>query len=100
MFDFLKKKKYYCCKCLHETVILHHDWYAICSMYGHPNSRFRPLFQWEKNKFDYKNFLKAKKTRMIHPKTSEYLEFLLRMLEEKGEKETFDYLKKHKKDEY
>ena len=45
-------------------------------------------------------FLKAKKTRMIHPKTSEYLEFLLRMLEEKGEKETFIYLKKHKKDEY
>ena len=32
---------------------------------------------------------------MIHPKTSEYLEFLLRMLEEKGETETFKYIKKH-----
>ena len=45
-------------------------------------------------------FLRSKKTRMIHPKTSEYLEFLLRMLEEKGETETFKYIKKHKNDEY
>ena len=34
------------------------------------------------------------------PETTEYLEKLLRMLEEKGETETFKYIKKHKKDEY
>lgn len=38
-------------------------------------------------------FLKAKDTRTIHPETSDHLEFLLRMLNEKGEKETFKYIK-------
>lgn len=59
-FNFRKDKAYYSCKCLEETVILHRDWYAICSMYGHSNSDFRPLFQWENGKFDYKKFLKVK----------------------------------------
>lgn len=39
-------------------------------------------------------FLRAKDTRVIHPETSSQLEFLLRMLSEKGEKETFKYIKK------
>lgn len=45
-------------------------------------------------------FLRSKKTRIIHPKTSDYIEFLLRMLEEKGEKATFEYIRAHKNDEY
>jgi hypothetical protein len=38
-------------------------------------------------------FLKAKKLRFIHPKTSEDIEFLLTMLKDKGEKETFKYIR-------
>ena len=38
-------------------------------------------------------FMKAKKTRMIHPETSDLLEKLLRMLSEKGEDETFEYIR-------
>ncbi len=39
-------------------------------------------------------FMKAKGKRIIHPKTSDELELLLRMLEEKGESETFKYIRK------
>ena len=39
-------------------------------------------------------FMKAKGIRLIHEKTSDEIEFLLRMLEEKGEKETFKYIRK------
>ena len=39
-------------------------------------------------------FLSGKKTRAIHPETSDLLEKLLVMLSEKGEKETFAYIKK------
>ena len=42
-------------------------------------------------------FEKAKATRFIHPDTSDELERLLRMLAEKGEKETFAYIRKLKK---
>ena len=38
-------------------------------------------------------FLRAKVSRLIHPETSDQLEFLLRMLDEKGEDETFRYIK-------
>ena len=38
-------------------------------------------------------FMKSKGTRMIHPETSDKLEELLVMLAEKGEKETFRYIK-------
>lgn len=38
-------------------------------------------------------FMKAKGRRVIHPETSDLLEELLTMLSEKGEEETFDYLK-------
>ncbi len=38
-------------------------------------------------------FMKAKGRRVIHPETSDLLEELLTMLSEKGEKETFAYLK-------
>lgn len=38
-------------------------------------------------------FMKAKDRRVIHPKTSDLLESLLRMLEEKGEEETFRYIR-------
>lgn len=62
-FWFNINKKYYCCKNLEETVILHRDWYCICSMYGHLNSIYRPVFKYDEEKgFDYKNFLKTKKT--------------------------------------
>ncbi len=38
-------------------------------------------------------FLNAKKRRVIHKETSDFLEMLLRMLAEKGEEETFSYIK-------
>ncbi len=41
-------------------------------------------------------FLRAKSRRIIHPDTSELLEKLFVMLKNKGEKETFKYLKKLK----
>ena len=43
------------------------------------------------NPIDY--FLKGKPTRNIHPETSDLLEKLLVMLNEKGEEETFAYIK-------
>ena len=39
-------------------------------------------------------FEKAKKVRFIHPQTSDEIEFLLKMLKDKGEKETFKYIRK------
>ncbi|MBQ4569914.1 MAG: catalase [Ruminococcus sp.] len=52
-------------------------------------------------------FLKSKATRFIHKETSEELEKMLRMLAERGEKETFSYVKeqvkaykKHRKSRY
>ena len=53
------------------------------------------------NKEKYNNsmpleyFLKAKKNRIIEKKTSEKLEFLLRLLAEKGEEETFRFIRRH-----
>lgn len=41
-------------------------------------------------------FLKSKGTRFIHKETSDEIEMLLRMLAQKGEKETFAYIKKWK----
>ncbi len=38
-------------------------------------------------------FMRSKGTRMIHPETSDFLEKILRMLEQEGEKKTFEYLK-------
>lgn len=38
-------------------------------------------------------FLRGKDRRVIHPETSELIESLLRMLAEKGEKETFKYIR-------
>lgn len=45
-------------------------------------------------------FLKGRDRRgaLIHPETSDKLEHLLRMLAEKGEKETFKYIRKMRKD--
>ncbi|MCD8096186.1 MAG: DUF5662 family protein [Ruminococcus sp.] len=43
-----------------------------------------------------KYFLKAKKRRVIHPETSAMLERLLRMLEKKGERFTFAYIRRLK----
>ncbi len=54
-------------------------------------------------KSDYNNgspleyFMKAKKTRKIHPDTSRLLEKLLVMLKEKGEDYTFAYIRRLKK---
>ncbi len=39
-------------------------------------------------------FLISKTTRMIHPETSDEIEELLRMLKEKGENKTFEYIRK------
>ena len=39
-------------------------------------------------------FEKGKPTRLIHPETSNQLEFLLRMLAKQGEKKTFAYIRK------
>lgn len=49
----------------------------------------------DKHPLDY--FLRGKPTRMIHPETSDLLEVLLTTLSEKGEKETFRYIKKMQK---
>ena len=38
-------------------------------------------------------FMRGKDRRSIHPETSDFLEKLLRMLSEKGEKETFRYIR-------
>lgn len=45
-------------------------------------------------------FMRAKKTRFIHKETSDELELLLNMLNEKGEKETFKFLKNRIKNRY
>lgn len=45
-------------------------------------------------------FMRAKGKRAIHPDTSDELELLLTMLSEKGEKETFRFLRKRIKDKY
>lgn len=52
----------------------------------------------EKHPIEY--FMRSKKTRAIHPQTSEELEYLLKMLSEKGEKETFNFIKKRIKNKY
>lgn len=39
-------------------------------------------------------FMKAKKTRVIHPETSELIEKLLTMLKNKGERRTFAYIRR------
>ncbi len=44
-----------------------------------------------------KYFLRAKPHRIIHPETSDLLESWLTMLAEKGEKETFEYLRNLRK---
>ena len=49
----------------------------------------------DKHPLDY--FLRGKPTRFIHPETSDLLEKLLTMLSEKGEKETFRYIKNMQK---
>lgn len=45
-------------------------------------------------------FMRAKSKRIIHPETSDLIEGLLRMLSEKGEDETFRYVKELKKRGY
>ena len=45
----------------------------------------------DQSALDY--FLRGKPTRVIHPETSAFLERLLRMLVEKGEEETFRYIR-------
>ena len=49
----------------------------------------------DRSSLDY--FLRAKGRMQIHPETSDELEFLLRMLDEKGEEETFKYIRSIKK---
>ena len=54
--------------------------------YGKEYTEDMPLAYYEKGKY----------CRVIHPETSELIESLLRMLKEKGEKETFTYIRKLK----
>ena len=54
--------------------------------YGKGYTQDMPLAYFEKGKY----------CRMIHPETSELIESLLTMLKEKGEKETFAYIRKLK----
>ena len=54
--------------------------------YGKDYTEDMPLAYYEKGKY----------CRVIHPETSELIESLLRMLKEKGEKETFAYIRKLK----
>ncbi len=52
----------------------------------------------DKHPIDY--FTRSKATRIIHPETSEQLELLLQMLHDKGEKETFNFIKQRIKNKY
>ena len=61
LFSLKKCKSYYCCEDLEENVVLHHDWYSICSMYGHLNFIYRPIFNWGENGFNYRKFLEVKR---------------------------------------
>ena len=45
-------------------------------------------------------FMRSKETRLIHKDTSDELELLLTMLSEKGEKETFKFIRKRIKSNY
>ena len=45
-------------------------------------------------------FMRSKGKRIIHKDTSDELELLLRMLSEKGERETFRFIKKRIKSRY
>ena len=61
------------------------DRVAACKVYLGENYH-------DSSPLDY--YMKGKKRRLLHPKTEEELERLLSMLEEKGEKETFRYIRK------
>ena len=54
------------------------------------------IYQGEKytNSHPIEYFLRGKNRRSIHPKTSDLLEMLLTMLAEKGEEETYKYIRK------
>ncbi len=52
----------------------------------------------DQHPIDY--FERGKDRRVIHPETSDYLESLLVMLRDKGEKETFRYIKSTLKESY
>ncbi len=60
------------------------DRVAACKIYKGKNYN-------DSSALDY--FMNAKKRRIIHKETSDFLESLLRMLAEKGEDETFSYIK-------
>lgn len=45
-------------------------------------------------------FLNSKRSICMHPKTAKELEFLLRMLSDKGEKYTFKYIREHKNKDF
>lgn len=51
----------------------------------------------DKSSIEYFNAGRNRRSTLIHPETSEKLEFLLTMLAEKGEDYTFKYLRSHKK---
>lgn len=46
------------------------------------------------DKYPLEYFIRGKQNRFIHPETSDEIEMLLTMLAEKGEKETFKFIKK------
>ena len=46
------------------------------------------------DRFPLEYFLRGKPTRVIHPETSEKLEYILQMLADEGEEKTFRYLRK------
>ncbi|MCI8332871.1 MAG: catalase [Clostridiales bacterium] len=50
----------------------------------------------DRSPYDY--FAKARNTRAIHPQTSDFLEKLLVMLYEKGERETFAFIRRYMKE--
>ncbi len=53
-----------------------------------------------KNSHPIEYFLRAKGKRIIHPATSDELELLLKMLEDKGEKAVFSFIKNRIKNKY
>ena len=78
-------------------------------LYLDPSAKMQYVntFEWKSTKMYMKDkyddgaplayFLRAKKTRAIHPETSDLLEKLLTMLRDKGEDYTFAYIRRLKK---
>ncbi len=63
------------------------DRVAACKIYYKDNYELSSALEY---------FLRSKRAINMHPETAREIEYLLRMLPEKGEKYTFDYIRRHR----